>query len=457
MKKEIRFPTLLGLLALLLGVAGGMYLIGSKQLLFLKANTSEEPVFMTLTNATDTSFTVSWLTKKVVIGVIAYGTDPNSMNQTAVDDREQGESNVSPYITHYVTVGRLRPLVPSTEYFFVVQSGSTVYDDNGRPYTAKTGPLLRGGLTGSDAISGKVVQSSGSPADGAIVYTVLPNVAPQSTIVTSSGNWIVPLTRARTTDLAGLAAYDREATIAEIFVQGGEVGETANASIVLTNARPAPIITLGQTYDWRVPLRPTEGGLTPTPTPSIGGSFSLTPLASPIESAREVIIVYPAADESVNTSRPSVLGTGPKGTTLSIVVESPALISGTTTVAADGSWEWNIPTDLAPGQHIITVTYTDALGQLKRAMKTFTVLAADSGIPAYVATPSGTTPSPSPILTPTPAPTPTLPPRISSPATGSGVPGSGNLTPTIGLTIMGLLILTSGLVPLLLNKNKRNI
>lgn len=464
MKREIRIPTLLGLLTLLLGVAGSVWLISSKQLLFLKANSSEQPSYISLTNTTDTSFTVSWITDKPVSGTVIYGTDLNNLSQAAADDRDQESSKVSPYSTHHVTVGKFRPLTPSSTYYFIIQSGGTVYDSQGKPYQTKTAPAIIGQApTLSDTVSGKVVNSDGAPAVGTIVYLSLPNVAPQSTLTTASGNWVIPLTLARSSDLSGLATYDKVAGAAEFFVQGDTGEKTANASASLSNARPTPTITLGQTYNWIASQSGESPSPQPTSSPTSRGSFALEPLAPPSVSTREVTIVSPSSGESVNTSRPAIVGTGPKGTRLSITVESPGKLSGSATVAADGTWTWSVPTDLPAGQHTLTITYTNPLGELRRLTKKFTVLAAESSLPAFVATPSGSiapTPTPTPTSTPratstpspTPTPSPTTSPRVSLPSTESGVPVSGVSTPTLGLIIFGLIFLLAGFAPLLIQK-----
>ena len=448
MRKEVRIPTILGIFALLVGLAAGVFLISSKQLLFLKANAGEEPVYVTLTNISDTSFSVSWTTNVPATGTIVYGTNENSLDQRTADDRDQESGTVSSYTTHEVTVGKFRPLTPSTDYYFVIQSGSTVYDNNGKAYRIKTAPLIRGQATGTDSVSGKVVNPDGTPAEGALVYLVLPNMTPQSTLVTTSGNWIIPLGLARSADLSSLAVYDQQAAIAQIFIQGTESGQTANASAVLSNTRPTPLITLGQQYDWRTPglaENNTQGSPSPTslaqasPAPSSEprGSFSLEALASPSATTQDVTIKYPGVNEQVTSQRPAIVGTGPKGTKLSVMVESTNPVSGSATIGADGTWEWDVPADLAPGKHTVTVTYTDPLGQLKKIVKNFTVLAAETSVPAFVATPSAT-------LAPTPTPTPTAVPRAAIPATGSGIPVSGDTAPTALLMIFGILSLVVG-------------
>ena len=445
MKRQIKIPTLVGLLVLLLGVLGGVLLVGSRQLVFLRADPDTVPTYVTLTNTTDTTFTVSWTTNKATTGTILFGTDQGSVKLSAEDDRDSG-GQVGSYTTHHVTVGKTEPLSASTDYFFTIQSGGSVYDDQGKPYHVKTASLIRGQAPSGDTISGKVVLPDGSPAAGAIVYLTLPNTAPQSSLVTASGNWVVPLSTARSADLSGLATYDREAAIAQIYVQGTD-GETSSATILLANARPVPEMAIGKNYNW-------QGSAVTTGTAGAqpGGGFDLAPLASPSVSASEVTLKYPGASEQVMAAKPAFLGTGPKGTKIKILVESTARVQGETTVASDGSWEWDVPTSLTPGNHKITITYTSPLGQLVTLTRSFTVLAAPG--PAFVATPSGNmtpTPTPLPTAAPTAAPSTTAMPTIQpTPSTSpSTLPVAGESAPTFGMFGAGVLLVGLGLISLL--------
>lgn len=67
------------------------------------------------------------------------------------------------------------------------------------------------------------------------------------------------------------------------------------------------------------------------------------------------------------------------GSTVTISILSDHEILGRTEVAADGSFstEVTIPTDLAPGEHVLRVEGTDADGEPTRVETTFTVAAPD--------------------------------------------------------------------------------
>lgn len=78
-----------------------------------------------------------------------------------------------------------------------------------------------------------------------IVYLSLVNAGQLSALTRSSGAWAIPLNLARKEDLSSWAQYDKEASLIEIFVQGGNKG-VATAITTTRNDSPVPSITLGK-------------------------------------------------------------------------------------------------------------------------------------------------------------------------------------------------------------------
>ena len=101
------------------------------------------------------------------------------------------------------------------------------------------------------------------------------------------------------------------------------------------------------------------------------------------------------------------------------------------------------PQKLLQGEHILTVEYTDANNQLRSIIRTFTVLS--SSLPAFTATPSATpsvteTPTQTPTLTPTPTVITTMPPAEEE------LTDAGGLTTSMGLVLLGIILLVFGRV-----------
>lgn len=445
-KRPKTIPTYLGLLILIIGVFVGIFLIKNTQGFSLKATANTNPSQVKITNISDTSFTVSWITQGATTGFISFG-ETTKLDQMAYDDRETSPNAKGSFFTHYVT---LKNLKPATRYFFKIISGGKTFDNNGKPYEVTTGPTINLPLPAADTAYGIILESNGNPANGVIVYLSLANTTPLSSLTKEDGTWMVPLSMARNLSLTSYASYDRELQVEEVFVQGGNLG-TATAITTTKNDNPVPPLTLGQTYDFRQPLpetslsdQKTNFQQQPTPTSIISSqrsSFSLEPLETPTPSSSEqkFDILNPTEGEKISTQKPEFMGIAPPGEILEIKVESE-VVSGQTLVNQNGSWSWTPPVNLSPGEHKVTVTLKDESGVTQKVVRTFTVLAAgESQLPSFVSTPSATLTS-SPVSSPTAEPT-----RIIGTPTPTPLPpSSGRLTNTLILATIGLVLIFLG-------------
>ncbi|KKT74866.1 MAG: Large repetitive protein [Microgenomates group bacterium GW2011_GWA2_44_7] len=428
-------------------------------------------LYVSVTNIADTGFTISWITNVPTTGTVSFGSNPDALTQSAIDDRDQESLKATPHKTHHVTIGKTMPLSPDTNYYFAIRSGNTSYDDHGKPYQIKTAPEVGEQMPQADSISGSIVTSGNVPAAGSIVYFVLPNVSPQSTLTTSSGNWIIPLSLARSADLSQFAVYDQQGSLGQIYVQADN-GESSSAVVVLASARPVPVVVLGKNYDWR-------NNQTPSPTPAASISATLgaktgfplfSPTLSPTLDIFNPTIFYPKPNERITIPRPSFLGRGASGTTLNLAVDIAQKISGSVKVAPDGTWEWSVPVDLSPGRHTLSVSYNDPKGSVQKIIRSFSIIEGKvQGVAdvAFAASPSGSlkptptsipTPTTSPLASATPrptassrltTPTPSIPPTLITPT--PTLPVSGESLPATILVGIGLMMLLGGIfVPVLL-------
>lgn len=436
MKRIRQIPTILAFLILGGGVAVGVFLIKNTPKFFIRANPEIIPKKIKITNVSDKSFVVSWITEGEAYCFLQYGAE-KELSFNSADDRDQISGQKGKFFTHYVTVKNLNP---STNYFFKINCEGRFFDNNGQPYQVKTGPVIQEPEPPNDVAYGKILKQDGSPASGVIIYLSLANAAPLSSLTTASGSWAIPLNLARLPDLSSWARYDKEASVEEILVEAGPEGG-ATAIGVTKNDNPLPTIILGQNFDFRRTSTQAESTPPPaSPTPFSRFSVGETP---PVVDLK---IINPLPGEEINTLRPEILGTGPAGEVATIVIESPEVIRGEITINNDGSWSWVPPTNLSPGSHTVTVTLANG----KKVSHSFTVVAAGTqDLPSFTASPSATLiPTPSPTATPTPSftPTPTPPTRVSQPSTESGLPRPGVLTPTFLFIIMGSSLVILGLL-----------
>lgn len=452
---KFRFPTILGLAILLIGLAAGVVLVKQRQQLSSKAaEAAPTPENIAVSNITEKSFTVSWTTATPVIGYLQTGLAGDSLSRRVADDRDQQLAAPVAAVAHYVTVNGLEA---NTTYQFRIGEGvGASFDQGGAPFSVKTASALAGSLS-PDTAQGSVKTIDGIPAGGVIVYAQFPGAQLMTALTTSTGNWIIPLSTIRLGDLSNWANYDHSATTYALRADGGGTRGKAEATLTTALDRPVPPMVLGQTYDFRKSREPADDATTlpgslQEQSQAVGGGgpssmFNFDSLGPVTPVSQDVTIDNPAIDgEIIDSDKPELFGRGPKGVEVEILVESPQPISGNTVISNTGNWSFPVPTSLAPGEHTVTATWTDAQGIIQVVKRSFVVNAAGND-PEFTATQSGklsVVPTTKPSPTVRPSLTPTVPPRTSLPSTASGTPKSGSLTPSIALFIIGLLFTAAG-------------
>ncbi|MCL5095908.1 MAG: Ig-like domain-containing protein [Patescibacteria group bacterium] len=435
MKNENRIPTLVGLFLIGISLTATVVLFKNAQTLFTQASPDYAPSDVKITNVNESSLTVSWVTTNTASGSLNFGETP-SLGSVISDDRDQVSGKTSQFATHYIT---LRYLKPGTQYYFKIISGNKTYDRDGEAYIVTTAPEIPAAQNQSSPIYGTVIKNDGTPAEGAIVYLNINKTTPLSTLVKTSGSWLLPLNNTRSADLLSLAEIKENDKI-DIFVQDGNEGSAkAKAKILVGN--PLPQITLGKTSDFTqekaLPSTSPTTETFPDLNSSVGSpSATSTPPASLIPA-----LTTPATESAIPSDKPLISGTGIPGKTVTIKIESEAPITGTTKISENGSWTWTPPTGLTPGEHTVTITTADKTGKLLTFVRKFTVLASGTQV-VEAATPSAT-PKTSP--TPTPKPTPTATPKKTASPSPTATPKSGNSLPTILISLLGVgMILLGG-------------
>ncbi len=484
-----RIPTLLGLGVLVIGVVAGLTLVQSDTNFLPRASEDAVPRQVRITNISDTSFTVSFLTDLSAPGYIKYGTDQNRMNVQVRDDRDKLANTVASYPTHHITV---QGLSPSTQYYFVIGTGDrSEFDNNGAPFAVRTARALSSDAETRTAY-GNVRNEVGNPADGSIVYLSVEGASPLSALVKPNGSWAVQLTNLRTADLSALYTFS-ETDPVSVQVQGIERNETINVDTTVGQVSPLQDLTFGEPVVDTTQTAPSSDdpdaapstasdsqsagvlpSVTPLPTPSASPSSQTTTggFANIVESDTSAqtetqtqitttldVEIELQDNEQIATQRPEFLGTAPANTFVQIEVNSENAFFDVAQTNANGQWAWTPPADLEPGDHTITVTYTDEQGNQQRIQRNFIVLAnGESNLPAFTSSPSGTlaTPTPTPVVTPAPTPTPVVTPlptpsatpsatpRVNAPATQSAQPVSGSTSMTFFLLAIGTLFFGGG-------------
>lgn len=269
-----RFPTILGLIILFGALGVGVFFIGTGPGIFSpRATPQTTPKNVKITNVTDTTFTVSFVTDEATTAFLKYGTSATALNSREGDDRDQLAGNVSTYNTHHIT---LRTLQPNTSYFFTIGTGSSSqFDNNGQPYTVKTSTKT-GTQSTAQTIYGTVLTKDSTAADGSIVYVTVDKGAELSTLVRSSGTWAIPLSQLRGVD-GGNPPSITTNTLMQIMVQGKSMTDTATLTTTVGQPQfPVKTITLGENVTAQTTTAPTsapqtsQAPTTPTATPKSG-------------------------------------------------------------------------------------------------------------------------------------------------------------------------------------------
>jgi hypothetical protein len=421
-KSKPKLPTLLALIILITGLVVGMYFLRNKQSVNIGASSNATPKNVRFSNITDSSITITWTTDIESNGFIKWGTAPNLLNKTVIEDEIKKE---------YVHNINITGIDPNSNIYFKITSGDKEYDNNGISWSSKTLSDASQDNQGLVAL-GSVLKSDGSSPAKAIVYVTV-NGSLFSGITSEQGTYIVPVPSSN----PSLS----DSTPIDITIING-LGETSQAIIYKNSLREIPTMMLGRTYDFR-------SLTTTTSSDQPKGSVSIperTERSSRFEVQREersstnidVTLDSINDGEIINTTDPEFFGVGPEKMDIQVSVHSSELQEVALTTDSNGKWKWSPPNNLEPGQHSVTLSWRDATGILQTITKSFVVSAAEG--PAFETTPSGT------LATPKPTILPTITPAKSTPiATNKPTPETGSLTPTIGLFIMGIGVLLSSI------------
>lgn len=431
--QERKIPTIVGLL--LVGAAVMIFRFAFDRVtpLLTRASVSHTPNNVTVTNISDSSFTVTWVTTEPTNGSVRVSgaTDNLFFDERFADSTAKTPLSTAAYTTHMVTV---RNLKPETAYTFTILSNGSPHVNNGKPYEIKTGTAITGLGTGIEPAYGQITAQNGLPLEGALVYLTPENGQTLSTITKSSGTWVIPLNLVRTEDLSRYIPNAER--INESLVIRSAEGESTALTDTL-NDNPVPVMTIGKTYDFRklqAENTPPRQLAQTTPSPVVLG-------ADTDVRKQTVAITKPADGSAIPSNLPLIQGTGIAGNQILITVGIERPLSDTVIVGTDGVWRYTPIKPLSEGKQSVTITTTDAQSKTVAITHTFEILKSGTQVLGD-ATPSAT-------LAPLPVdPTPEDEPTPTATLAGDPIPETGFPLPLITLMIFGLGLLSSGMVVL---------
>jgi hypothetical protein len=456
-RKQIRIPTIFALLILFVGIGLVTYLDRHQQTIGSLAFTPTVPEDIHISNISDNSFTVSFLTSSDSPSRIQVTT--SGQNQTFFDDLDN-DNNQRPRKTHVMTA---KNLFAQTSYSILVITGNTSCTQC-PIITQVTSPKLANPLT-IPPLHGSILKDvKGNPGNGALVYAQVGENSLLSSRVDSSGLWVIPLTNLLTNDLTSHATL-RDEDLIQISVKL-TTKEIASAVVDLKSIKqnfPVPAITIGNKYNF-VNLSAKKDLIAKSLNQSVLGVSKQEPVLSPTThiqnpATSQIDILFPKQDTDTTTDpRPRIRGIAKPYTQILITVNSTTQ-NGKVTASADGSWYWRPPKELPAGNHTLTISTYNTKGELVVQTRTFIVLKSGlqvlgdstpsasltpTEIPTETPSPTAisTTPLPTPVITLTPVlvtntPVPTQTPAATSIPTVTNIPTtqprSGSWQPAVFL------------------------
>lgn len=437
-----KFPTLIAIILLMVGVIVTSILVQKRVIIFQQAAPSDAPQNLMITNISDQSYSVIYTTDASVIGTISV-TGSDGKSQVVLDDRDQQSGTPKSYNIHSITA---KNLSPNATYTFTILSGSTTFLNSDKPFSLTTPDTLSANPSTQIPLSGKILLSDGSMPDEALVVVTSDNGQFLSTLQNAAGLYILPLNTMRTKDLKSYISFSQNTKFQIIALNQNS---TSHVIVGISGISPLPPITLSQDYDFTFQTTPLASGAANVNFPSL--SFS----ANTINATPQIIT--PQNNQSFTDQQPQFKGTAQPNTSVTISIHSDTTSTSVTTDSS-GNWTYRPTSPLSVGQHTITITTLDQYGILHTITQNFVVFAQGSQV-NQSATPSSTlvppTPSPTPSLTTIPTlintPTPTLVPTIASgssfpmspkpsiPPTGSNTIAVAGLA-GIATTIIGIVI-----------------
>ena len=187
-----------------------------------KAYPTEKPQKVEITNVTDSSVTISWITQtELTIGFVKYSST-SSLTNTALDIRDKNKAN-GEFYNHYVEVTNLSS---SSSYNYTIVVGGKEYKkENGEYYEFETGPTLQTVPTPLP-IKGKVEDPSRGNEE-VIIYMYLENdndVSNKLSVITDGKVYTLDLANFRTINLNNTFT-NLDGAILYILAQGADRGE----------------------------------------------------------------------------------------------------------------------------------------------------------------------------------------------------------------------------------------
>lgn len=239
-----KIPSLGGIGVLAIGLIVTTLLVKGPSSLQVRANPASEPKNIEVTNISDSSFTVVYTTKDSVLGTIKYGETPESLNNIALDQRDQLSQEINEYKAHSITVSNL---TPNTNYFFTITSDNKTIKNNKEAFVVKTGPIINSASSTQIPITGKVINPNDESVNDGLVVATINGAQKISGIIKENGEYTIPLNNLRTVDLINYYSLNENTNI-DLYIDSNNLN--SKIKVATNQTSPVPIVTLSKNYNF---------------------------------------------------------------------------------------------------------------------------------------------------------------------------------------------------------------
>lgn len=354
-----RIPTLVVLTLFVIGAFLLSWFVDKGIIFQSKASLAYQPEKVRISNVTDSSFTISYITEDKVLGTISYGKD-QTLSQIAFDDRDKQDTSPKPYNVHSITI---RNLEPSTHYFFSINSGNSNFLRENLPFDISTGPRLQETSSSSKVLTGTISFPQETTETEAVIYITASSTQTLSTLVKQNGSYEIPVSNMRNDNLSSYVDVSPNTSLHMLIVNNSL---QSNVTLFANTTIAVPTILFSKNYDFTINTSPL---LTVIPTnPVTFPAYSTTQVGN-----KNPQLILPTQSQGLTDKQPLFKGNGQPNQKVEITIHSTQVIQSQATIDSNGNWTYRPAAPLSPGQHTITITTPNSSGIMQTVSQQFVV------------------------------------------------------------------------------------
>lgn len=215
MKKRNQLTIFLGIFLLLFGIASGIILLQQNTIFRLRANPKISVSQVWITNISDNSATVTWMTTRPTTGFLRWNQTGYELNKIAFPNPSTQKS---------INSINLSALSASTPYSFNISVEGLNFANGDRDWSFKTAQKLN--APDSYYIDGQVLSRNHDPIENALIVVSVSGSSSLSTVTDTNGLWSIDVSKARTQTLSSYVTINPLTSIVNINAYSADASTT---------------------------------------------------------------------------------------------------------------------------------------------------------------------------------------------------------------------------------------